>query len=55
MDKTCGVITGLLVMAIGASKLGFLGALAAYEGWLFMLIGLAVLVHSLKMCPMCKA
>jgi predicted cobalt transporter CbtA len=60
MDKTCGVITGLLVLVAGVlfllSGIGQLaGATASLaSGVLLALVGLSVIVHSMRMCPMCK-
>ena len=63
MCKTCGAITGLLVLVAGAVMLlaglgvaPLAGSALAWEvaGAALVLVGLSVIVHSLKMCPMCK-
>jgi len=60
MDKTCGIVTGLMVLIAGACLLAFgLGMLSAtlaneVAGVLIVLTGISVVVHALCMCPMCK-
>ncbi len=60
MCKTCGVITGLLVLVSGVvmllAGLGNLNAMTAtvVGGAALALAGLSFVVHALKMCPMCK-
>ncbi len=63
MCKTCGVITGLLVLVAGVVMLlaglgvaPLAGSALSWEisGAALALVGLSLIVHTLKMCPMCK-
>lgn len=60
MCKTCGSISGLLVLVAGAcmllSALGSLPGSTAgmVAGAALGLYGISLVVHSLGMCPMCK-
>lgn len=60
MGGTCSIIGGVVVLLSGLSFAGVLGttvvgmAAGVFGGWLFALYGLALLVHGLNMCPMCK-
>lgn len=60
MCGTCTILSGVVVLVAGVSFAGLLGAAVAgmasgtFGGWLLALYGLAILIHGLKLCPMCK-
>ncbi len=63
MCKTCGVITGLLVLVAGVVMLlaglgvaPLAGSALTWDvaGAALALVGISLIVHALKMCPMCK-
>jgi hypothetical protein len=60
MCKTCGVVSGVLVIVAGAALLGFgLGNLTGMQahivaGGALGLYGVGLFVHAFGLCPMCK-
>ncbi len=63
MGKTCGIITGLLVLVAGLVMLlaglnvaPFAGSTLTLlvAGVALALVGISVMVHAVKACPLCK-
>jgi uncharacterized membrane protein len=59
MGKTCGIISGLLVLIAGLALLLFglnvwgVGAANLVAGVMLALFGLSFMMHKMNACPMC--